>query len=1572
MSTKSISNSNVFCELIANEVVTGYGLIPFVGSGLSKQSGILTGQEFTDFLAYSVYSCVDNSKAWSLRKDGWPKYPTTEDMKHVREWFLEKFAKACERVGISALYDKERLGDVLGFSSLGGMGIGTLSSFLRALSRPPVPELLNTSYTWKDDKDLVGLLGQWGKRPSEFFLDRRYSHNSQEFVEEFAIRCCHDWRSTLDFLARVHRNQAGVIAIDDEPDPSVFDSFNVHITRDRQPNLGHKMLAHLSRTLRTRVVLTTNFDPLTEIAFRRVARPLKEFSVSTQGSLPSEQIVFSTDSIIKLHGSLMETRADFSLDDMPSNADLKRFSNYVLGCNSHEKGGARFRRNHLLVVGYSASDLRCVQMMKHLLEQDHHTKLYWICFSADDEKRLNNIFPESQYNDRIVCHQNSTPDLLLYELYQRLCIGLPSGGVSYQYTARCPALPSSSKSSAKTRKKFEEYAKGVEANPRKKMKAIDRFAIVPNDDRREFFSYQLSQFLTESVKRRTSIPLNAKLYDTEFRISRLRFDRNEKVQDVESGQPAIICVQQRSGSVSAAGQFISSCGAKLRKQTVFLELQDNPNARSVLRELLISIALERGVFQTELVNFLPRYSWPEIEKGESDAKALGKLTEHISDLFKQMGTQQTDWVVCLYARSGYGTCSSWGEKYTGWSEPDTALEPDTELEPGMELRLLWIVMDILTEIGVQVVYFPLSQSRFISDQAKSEILLGENLDYFRENETEESIFPFDSTKGFQNWDGVFEQTNTSELVAKSKHKTYRQRIQVISRLLDQYEKATNVEDVKGLQVALNLKEQLHWIYAATLMRHSRHVSALFSDATLRAPSPFNLNGIDNDLRRLNLSNAWVKELVAQGIFLEKTGGFYWMHRDLRLSIQKALECKHLKKIKFSKTFKAGNGTVFREFPQLIEKRSSLHRTIAEWYLKAFLTSRNWIPAIESMYHFRMAAVNAKNATTGVWVVNRVRKRVPPSELLAHRFQLLHSSLNELLKLIDLSKDFIQFWMADSKGYPMFDASAFKTGDVNPFDLKKFEINVPNSQGPLKAQTENLISRVKKSLEGLNSHIKNERIVAMQRTVSLAKALPIVNSKGATKVIKEMLSHETTIPVGDIEYDKPSWLARQTHQQRKNGSLSWMSFLKDLDADWVIQIHKKVLGNSEVEGIKLDKFARVSRAKWAAEHSNNPCSVLTLLEALGEFAYEHLQRTNLERDLEAASGKDNSNRIQRLRLVVAAISLTGLSLCRHLDPVFSDREAILRAKFSTFHGLALGHLGRFYEAHRRLTDAKQYLAKVTGNEQIPLQISVIRLRRTEVYIEQAKYIMNLVRQRGSGVFDEAASESTNYQNKWNKWVSEKSHEMPDTPKDTREIFNEQVLEWLAIGGEQNDINDPQRFTFENELKCSIRTLLKNNPNDKLPGGHLLRAAWGAIDDAATTLELAERQLSNNSQHSLWWGRVYTLKMELFHLDREFQQLFDRLWCGQPVNDAVKSYLKRKPFDYPDAIQETLDKGILATEHSPARQLRILRHYLNTAPIEAPAAKQDVLNRIYKIELNISKESKLTKQIFEAMKITTEKH
>lgn len=362
-------NSQRFCQLIKQELDSGFGFTPFIGSGLSVLSGIPTGQEILDYLAFCISDVID--RRWNPRKDRWPDLIKSKKGEERNQWI------------------KETIDSVQNLPKSGG----------------------NT-------------------------YDSRLSVIKME-----AIGALSNWRTALHFLSRFDVQEDCLVL--GAPDARVVDSFFLNLTRNRRPNAAHIMLAHLATAMRIRIVLTTNFDTLIEEAFAGANFPIVAFDVHSEAGLPDPDLVLAQGSIIKLHGGRYGLRADFSLDELPSENDKAAFVGY-LSVSSRVNPDIKVMQNHLFVLGSSGNDKRTLKLMEATLKHDANLKVFWVCYDVETEKRVQEYFagtmPDTQKNRIYTIIQQET-DLFLFDLYQRLTLSLPPAGGAYPAFWVVPPYP---------------------------------------------------------------------------------------------------------------------------------------------------------------------------------------------------------------------------------------------------------------------------------------------------------------------------------------------------------------------------------------------------------------------------------------------------------------------------------------------------------------------------------------------------------------------------------------------------------------------------------------------------------------------------------------------------------------------------------------------------------------------------------------------------------------------------------------------------------------------------------------------------------------------------------------------------------------------------------------------------------------------------------------------------------------------------------------------------------------------------------------------------------------------------
>lgn len=243
-------------------------------------------------------------------------------------------------------------------------------------------------------------------------------------------------------------------------------------------------------------------------------------------------------------------------------------------------------------------------------------------------------------------------------------------------------------------------------------------------------------------------------------------------------------------------------------------------------------------------------------------------------------------------------------------------------------------------------------------------------------------------------------------------------------------------------------------------------------------------------------------------------------------------------------------------------------------------------------------------------------------------------------------------------------------------------------------------------------------------------------------------------------------------------------------------------------------------------------MLNAAQTLYEAGYHHVRRAKLlEHQGVMPLGRASEATLEKLALPleaartwVRACALCGqaLDIAFDLHPDLLQEDLRLRIRASTVYGLALGRLGRFYEAHRRLNEAHALLSKSEGAVE-PLEVGIIELRRTEVHLTEARLLRRLL----LFLLSEDKIKST-------KAAEEKIHELLDSL-----AADQWCRRYFPAEG-----SFPPKVWREETL------------------GRLQRQHFAKLDDATLALESAQHSLSGKTHSSLWWGRLHTLRLAIF--------------------------------------------------------------------------------------------------------------
>jgi hypothetical protein len=893
-----------FIRDLVNAVSAGYRLVPFIGSGCSAHSGILMGNQFSSYLAWTVYACVADRRPtprWNLRKQGWPPTPSPDQLTDARQWVTSEFSELAGKHGMFIDFDG------LLKSKDDGKKSPTKSheDLLHLLNVPIMPPVLRGSKAeacpltnGEIQRELLAVLTDSGLSVGGL-MRRGISSTSEDAIVERAIRALYDWRATLQFLSELKLAPDGHTLLLDKPDQTVVDGFNVHITRGRRPSLTHAMLCHLRQPARMRLILTTNFDTLIEDAFAEQERRIDVISVGTKGSLPDPEIVHSRDTVVKIHGTVIDTRADFSLDEVPSIDDRKRFFHYVRGGNP-DSPADRFLPGHLLVAGYSGNDARCVQLMKAVLD-DPDARIFWVCHSDSDLRRLELLFQERAYRERIVVTVHERVDLLLYEFHQQLCLHLPPGSLSEHINHNVPAKAVMATASA-----------------------------------------------TAADGSREKAPRSGR-YPRGFGERVVNLEDFERAVATSS---SLVVVDGMFGILGTMREVVASVARTSGLTELWFELEDYGGVESLAHDLFQQIASRQGVFHSSH-ELCPRSLFePAAQPGPVDelAEWRARWRDHLELIKSHVGIAPEKWIVVLYGRNGPGGCC-------GWSETEFW---DTEQYRKFEVFLL-----ALKAAGFRVVYAPYSETRSKRDQAHRKKIVNALVKACRRRgakRVRQSIervvsehfrfspiwhqFSYLDVEPGSHWPIVLQPLNRKVNPNGEFGATVNELIVILTQGLVGKDGSRS-----------SPRRLLYLVYGASLFRQSRHYTSFLGEGVMRSANDSNFVGFDNDLERHRELQDYLKALYANPpVFLRKPGGFVWAYRNVRL----ALRCL----VDALSSFKPG---ALASEPALLPARrlrARAHFDIGVWYRRAFYVSGHANPLMEAAYHFWQCMQHAGEAHGG--------------------------------------------------------------------------------------------------------------------------------------------------------------------------------------------------------------------------------------------------------------------------------------------------------------------------------------------------------------------------------------------------------------------------------------------------------------------------------------------------------------------------------------------------------------------------------------------------------------------------------
>jgi hypothetical protein len=1484
------TDKNEFLRQIIEDANLGRTFVPFIGSGLSSPSGIIMGMEFTNYLAFTMYLVLCDpknrkpthgegiSERWNLMLQGWPPLPSRPEVNSAKIWIKKEFDRLCKEFKLRSSYDDKQQ-----IQALVPEADTQINDVAIALTQPPIPMILR-SWLAKVEQDrlrqLRRILKSEGRQDKEFSSPHwKRSHQSfHDVIVESGVRALSDWRETLEFLSRVVIGEHGLRMGD--PNPSIIDDFNSTITRDKRPNLGHKMLAHLSEPLRISTLLTTNFDTLMEEAYRSLSLPLTVLPVSAKGELPNQRTAGSSDSLIKLHGQSHDTRADLSLDDEPSAEDMATFLAYMQRGTGHllprkPVTPSSDRTSRLLVVGYSGSDHRCMQMIKHWLEHSNdQPRAYWICFSESDQQRIEELFASTSFDGQIRTVLTSRPDLLLYELYQKLQFCLPPGGLTYEFTQVLPP---------ERIRKFDHPQEPINDIIQEASKTNSSSTLIARYNKRlirDAIVQDVCQEMLNSVNTGDGLKgfshfINRSKWYPAYKQEMVTDEGAREIakdKHAYAHQPTLIdCA---GGVVRACALAASKLSQEHSRRVFWIELQDYLDTDSLLRDFLRSLALRCGYFQSSHVTMHPfsdgfQYKTGEKkvlqEKSETKSKNENErkiqiLIHHIRLVLDEYRIDPSSVVIFLSGRDSYGVAA--GVINTSWPEE--------------EFKNLHMLIDVFARIGIPTVYLPCTDERKTRriEQIKRPLSEAEAKEHI-------VIWPYDkiATRVLN------ENGSNKEAFRLSKDLSVFQDI-INSTLADFYD----IKKTSSGKYDYNLKEdldirKLDFIYSLTLFRHSRHANALASEGAFSCPYKYQSNGIDNDFVRSIQVNRWIEKFSDERLFFMKPGGAFWMHRDIREAIQLILQ-----KTDFKPYRKNHQERMNRFFS---ESRARRHFWIGEWYHKAFCSSGHITPVIESVYHLLSSAIYAHKAKPREDASSDTRRSDADESFRSYRLMMIESAIMQASKCLLLSWEYLQMWQASIAPVAWLDS-------VHRNQINRGLSDAINSCKPTKQQK----LRLKKTVE----HFCEIHQSLGQAVVNEGGRSARILASGATRESLILRSAEFRRGNKDVE------LKQGVEEFRMNNKKAFINnFVGKLKRKDEQDLFRS-MQDATSDSLNIKEFGR-KKANWKLRATT--ADKHRFIWFLGEAAYLLLRRAKLNFH---ATGK-----VDDQSWVLSTVCCNfGIDLCKHLPPWELDYEVNSKSKMHRIYAVGLANLGRFYEANRHLCEAQGLVSK--WNHGTGVEHAMISIRRAEVKLTECHWIALFLKNDIEFEHDDVLLAKSPRGNNPSDSPYEIRFSIPSTSEGAKRCWGLNELKALKEKSENSKrkgiriipprifealrVHRPVDYTFETLRYKTSKPQVKwlSDFRSTLKNMYL-----SILDEAVRALDIAESNLSGNSQSSLWWSRIRTLRLRTYGMLNVLQG--DARYC---------IIFRKQSADY-GIFKNFLAARRIAGEDE-LRQLRALKYFL----------------------------------------------
>lgn len=1392
-----------FNDLLVEELSEGFGLAPFIGSGCSSPSGIIMGEEFSNYLAHAVFRCVCDptsqapnpnqpAERWNLLKSGWPEEPTDAQTNRARSWVMKVFTQRCDELGLILETDSDGMVTTLipkqNSSGAQQWNLSESEQHLHRIFAPEVPQVIR-SRSFRGPS----LATQFIKKsltqnvdPTNRAETSGKSPTSYAAICEQAVHSLSDWRSTLKFLSSLRLSDDGLQIGLAEPNQAVVDRFNVWITKGRRPNQIHRMLAQLAVAARIRTLFTTNFDELVESAFKELDRDISTIPIGISDPLPHPDTIHERDCLLKLHGDCHQTRADFSLDESPTQTDRNRFFTYIRGHHppfaAKASWGPGLIPSQLLVLGYSGRDRRCNELMKFILDNDQDAKIYWVCYSSGDLARVKSIFHEPEYqNGRVCATITERTDLLLYDLFQRLTLTLPSAGRHFQFTER--VIPKSSDRTATV---------------------ISRTRTIQGKDPLENDLLALKTALLQT-------------YATE-------------------DQTKIVTLRGESGALRVLNKLFNDSQVSQYKRAWF-ELEDYPDSISIASELQILLSAKTGRLALQHKKPLPDKL--REHRGKLDDACIKLWCKYYKQTCQTLGIDPSSWIIGFYGRNGPGVCSGW-KATSGWKDA--------------EYREFWALILGLSKCGFRIVYTPYDAARQTRAITKKNFLS----DWLSSTLKSDGINARSATAKLlkSSIEGLGECPVDHIVDNQTLHSDRRTEIEFTYRRPEQISYETIVINLWKLIVSPdNLKitknedcsyrvwvRQIEALHSTTFFRQSRHFSAFFTDSLFPCPYRFNLLCIDNDKERACEIRKWLMSLTDIGVFQIKAGGFAWAYQDIRL----ATELLSRTAIEIQRK-RDGNSTSLRPI------RASLSRThfhIASWYERAHRITKHTTPLIEGLYHYYRSLEFFDNSA-------------PKKSRDGSRIYKQHSATRSLValnRLIDEGGETLRYWLPDEKIDELF--RDFPPQTLESEIDKQFGKNDSEAD---RNYTQTLRLALSYRSQFLRRETRRSTSGRVRHAVSSWFALDATSTDAQKYFDYAIAARRPKCLVDLFEACEPiAWLRKlrmkltESHRSADKNEIPHVFFavelLKALEVYLERVSNEMVKKGASITTINFNELVYDATSKvyfaFIKDQIRSQGNIFNAAQILVEISFIICKKVKADAVVAECERQPlyqrsivRSSNSTALSAASSFLQNVSFDLCKLIMSGAGHDEVLkLETKSLTLYGLSLGYLSRFEEAKRRISEARA-LARSCGHRGRRVSLGITALRRAETLLLEAR--------ENRGVFEFTLPVESVL--KFGSFDSLKKSEI-DVPsfsgKKSFKLAEENVLKKYHLfrgGSDSLKIGRFDGVKFGSLLQWSV---------------WMVRTRQAMINDAWRSLEEARRMFTDATHSRRWWFELYKLELDIF--------------------------------------------------------------------------------------------------------------